>query len=307
MEIEPVSSLKYLGMILDDKMNWIPHVKYIKQRAVKSLNILKIMNNRYYGANRDLLKKLYMTFTLPILDYGSIIYNSAKDTLLKQLDTVHHMGIRLINRAIKSTPIKSLYAESGIPPLEVRRSFLTTNLIRKIANIKIEPLYKIILNNVALNAFSPINETCKFPSIIERYQRKNPIILNVQNIIPRSRKTPPWRLSQPEFIFLIETKKEETHPALIKNQYLQLVNIHKDFTYCFTDGSKSVENTGCAVKIASDTFNWKLDKKASIFTAEGIALLKCLENIKERLTKKFMIFIDSKSIIQGIQNFSNNR
>ena len=40
IELERVSEIKFLGVVIDNKLSWKPHIKYIKTKISKSLAIL---------------------------------------------------------------------------------------------------------------------------------------------------------------------------------------------------------------------------------------------------------------------------
>ncbi|CDQ65626.1 unnamed protein product [Oncorhynchus mykiss] len=58
---------------------------------------------------------------LPILDFGDVIYKIASNTLLSQLDAVHHSAIRFATKAPYTTHHCDLYALVGWPLLRIRR------------------------------------------------------------------------------------------------------------------------------------------------------------------------------------------
>lgn len=58
------------------------------------------------------------------IDYGCQAYASASTNTLKKLNPIHNTGLRLSTGAFKSTPVVSLYAETGFNSLEVRRTKL---------------------------------------------------------------------------------------------------------------------------------------------------------------------------------------
>ena len=68
---------------------------------------------------------LYITFIHSILDYGCVVYGSARKSYLKMLDPIHHQGIRLALGAFKTSPCESLLAEANEPPLSHRREMLS--------------------------------------------------------------------------------------------------------------------------------------------------------------------------------------
>ena len=52
---EPVPVVKehtFLGMIFDNKLNFIPHIQYLKAKCQKALNILKVALHYDWGAER---------------------------------------------------------------------------------------------------------------------------------------------------------------------------------------------------------------------------------------------------------------
>ncbi|GFN93821.1 Pol-like protein [Plakobranchus ocellatus] len=118
---------KFLGVFFDSKLNFSSHVKYLKKKCLKALNLLRVVGHTDWGADRATLLKLYLTLVRSKLDYGSVIYGSAKKHVLRALDPIHHQGLRIALGAFRTSPIKSLYAEAGEPSLEHRRMKLAFN------------------------------------------------------------------------------------------------------------------------------------------------------------------------------------
>ena len=75
--IQFVKEAKFLGLIWDTKFTFEPHIKYLKARCQKSLNILKVLSRTEWGADRTTLLKLYRSLVRSKLDYGYIVYGSA--------------------------------------------------------------------------------------------------------------------------------------------------------------------------------------------------------------------------------------
>ncbi|KAI5736990.1 hypothetical protein M8J76_009146 [Diaphorina citri] len=128
-------SHKWLGMILDPKMNWTHHIEYLKAKMNQSINILKMLNNPNWGLSRSSLLRLYHIYCRPISDYGAIVYNSAKPNIKNKLNPIHNHVIRMITGAFRSSPLNSIHAESGIPNLEYRSAILINNYTSKIMSL----------------------------------------------------------------------------------------------------------------------------------------------------------------------------
>ena len=64
------------------KLTFESHIKYLKARCQKSLNILKVLSRREWGADKTSLLKLYGSLVRSKLDYCCIVYGSARHTRL---------------------------------------------------------------------------------------------------------------------------------------------------------------------------------------------------------------------------------
>ena len=91
-------------MIWDTKLTFEPHIKYLKARCQKSLNILKVFSRTEWGADQTTLLKLYRSLVRSKLDNGCIVYGSASKVALAKLDPVHNQGLRLSLGAFRSSP-----------------------------------------------------------------------------------------------------------------------------------------------------------------------------------------------------------
>ena len=94
-QIPVVAESKFLGVIFDRKLSFILHIKYLKAKCLKALNLLKVLSHTSWGADRTTLLHLYRSLIRSKLVYGSIVYGSARKSYLQLLDTVHNQGLRL--------------------------------------------------------------------------------------------------------------------------------------------------------------------------------------------------------------------
>ncbi|GFO25072.1 ribonuclease hi [Plakobranchus ocellatus] len=94
--------------------------------------------------DRATLLKLYRTLVRSKLDYGSVVYVSAKKHVLRALDPIHHQGLRIALGAFRTLPIKSLYAEAGEPSLEHLRIKLAFNLVLKLKSLTHNPCHDAV-------------------------------------------------------------------------------------------------------------------------------------------------------------------
>ncbi|RUS72307.1 hypothetical protein EGW08_019930 [Elysia chlorotica] len=127
---------KFLGVIFDKKLSFIPHLKYLKKKCQKALNLIKTLSGTEWGADRESLLYLYRSLIRSKLDYGSVVYGSARPSYIKMLDTIHHQGLRLSLGAFRTTPVESLYVAADEPSLSERRDKLS---LQYAVNLKSHP------------------------------------------------------------------------------------------------------------------------------------------------------------------------
>jgi len=102
-----VSNVIY-GIIFDSKLNIKAHILYLRNKCLKSLNLLKIIAHKYWGANQKTLLTLYRTLFRSKLDYGSFIYGSTRKSYLYPLNTIANQALRICTGAFRTSPITSL-------------------------------------------------------------------------------------------------------------------------------------------------------------------------------------------------------
>ncbi|GBN24737.1 putative RNA-directed DNA polymerase from transposon X-element, partial [Araneus ventricosus] len=134
-----VQETKFLGIIFDTKLTFRSHIKHLKTKCIRTLNIMKVLSSTSWGADKVSLMRIYRSLVRSKLDYGVPIYGSAAKSTLKMLDSVHHQGLRIATGAFRTTPIPSLHVISGEPSLELRRHRLSLSYFYKIKSDESHP------------------------------------------------------------------------------------------------------------------------------------------------------------------------
>ena len=73
--LEQKDYVKYLGVLLDNKLSWKPHVDYILSNKVS--RIVSILSKLRHSLPRDILLKVYKSLLQPLLLYGINIWGQA--------------------------------------------------------------------------------------------------------------------------------------------------------------------------------------------------------------------------------------
>ena len=94
VEIERVYETKFLGVIIDDKVCWKPHIKYVKQKLSKSISILYKTRDLL---NKNCLHLLYFSLVMPYMTYCAEIWGNVYKTNLDPIIKLQKRAIRIIN------------------------------------------------------------------------------------------------------------------------------------------------------------------------------------------------------------------
>jgi hypothetical protein len=144
VEIPVVKETKYLGIIFDSKLSFIPHLKNLRTKCLKAINLLRVLTTKDWGADSQTLLRLYRCLIRSKLDYGSIVYGSARKSYIQMLDPVQNQALRTCLGAFRTSPVESLQVEANEPPLSLRRQKLALQYAMKILSNPKNPTYDSI-------------------------------------------------------------------------------------------------------------------------------------------------------------------
>ena len=96
LELEVVTSFKYLGVWLDGTLSFSQDITKLQAKVKSRVGFL--YRNLYSFSTAAKLTRIQMTI-LPMLDYGDVIYRSADKGALEWLDVLYHSAIRFATNA----------------------------------------------------------------------------------------------------------------------------------------------------------------------------------------------------------------
>ena len=303
VEIPVVQQYKFLGVIFDRKLSFIPHINYLKAKCHKALQLLRVVAHTDWGADKSTLLKLYKSLVRSKLDYGCFIYGSARKSYLRCLDSIHHLGLRLALGALRTSPVESLYVEANEAPLSLRREKLALQYFTKLQSCPSNPAFDCTINPKYQEFFARKESAIptfgiRVKSLLEHSNISNNNVHDT--IIP---EVPPWTLDQPRVILdLSKLSKKDTSSLVFTQKYNEIKDEHSFCVPVYTDGSKDNDRVGCAAIINNISIKRSLPNNASIFTAEIKAIELALDAIAESEDDHFIIFSDSLSVLLSLEN-----
>ena len=114
--LREVECIKYLGVILDNKLSWIQHISYVKNKISKGIGIM-------YKARNYITKKaligLYHSYIYPYFIYCIESWGNASNSHLDPLFVIQKRILRILTFSSYDVPSDSLFKHTNILPLYI--------------------------------------------------------------------------------------------------------------------------------------------------------------------------------------------
>lgn len=136
-------NIKYLGIVLDQELNWKEHVHKLKQKLNNVLRYFYYLKNM---CNENVLRTLYFSLFHSRIDYGLFCWGGTYATNINQIFLQQKKCIRMIAKKSKLEPSQPLFFRLKILPL---KHMFVCNILKQ---------YFIISKNVENNAISYKNK-----------------------------------------------------------------------------------------------------------------------------------------------------
>ena len=108
---------------------------------MRKLCLLKELAGTTWGADTNILRRVYTGAVRPIMEYAATSWATASNTNKSKRDKVQNVALRAIVGAMKSTPIKEMEKRADLEPLELRRTFKVLTHTEKIRRLPGHPLH----------------------------------------------------------------------------------------------------------------------------------------------------------------------
>lgn len=107
--IERVQQNMFLGVVIDEKLCWKPHISYIRTKVAKCIGMMKRCS---YVLNQNALFILYHSFIMSYLSYGIEVWGSCYKTNLLPLVRLQKRAIRIAHKVKYDDHTNPLFLKS---------------------------------------------------------------------------------------------------------------------------------------------------------------------------------------------------
>ena len=133
-DIKRVSATKVLGLLVDEKLSYIPHSKKVNNKLSGSWANMCKYTNKHYGFNQSVITQITKTYFLSSLHYAGHVWQNTKS--IKEIENIWY---KIIKSAVGATfNIRRSVAEIilGLPPLSIQNKI---NQLKHYLKLNIKP------------------------------------------------------------------------------------------------------------------------------------------------------------------------
>ena len=106
-----VDSAKYLGVVIDNELNFKQHIKILEGKVARSVGILSKLKHFF---PQNIMLQLYYALVHPFLFYGIIIWGATYPTYIKRLRSLQNRAIQAVARCHYREEVKLFYNQFRI-------------------------------------------------------------------------------------------------------------------------------------------------------------------------------------------------
>ena len=130
-----VEDFKYLGVTLDSKLSWRPHISERIAKAKKDLMTARKLVNINWGLTPERFIWLYKSIVRPCLDYSCHVWITPKGIpkwVSTELDKVQRLAMVIATTCVHTTPTRALERLLNLQPLDLHLKQKSATTIARI-------------------------------------------------------------------------------------------------------------------------------------------------------------------------------
>ena len=172
--IKPQSSAKYLGINIDQKLNFNYHTQTIKTKCVTRGKHFRSLTYKQQGISLKTAAHIYQSICRPLLEYCHPLYLNCRPPAIKNLKVAETTTLRTITKMrhpqnpLHNPSNQLLYELTKVEPITTRLKDLSIKFASQESNIQV--LHALCNNEIPPNRRRVYPETSLYQSIIHLQQ-----------------------------------------------------------------------------------------------------------------------------------------
>ena len=133
--LAPSGEVKWLGIWLDQKLNFNKHRRQKQASGERLVNMLRSLTSTWKGLPLQQARHIYISAILPTMLWGSEIWWKNSASQLHSFILTQNKALRAITGAFKTSPIRALECEAAIPPLPIKLDLLANRFAIRLLSL----------------------------------------------------------------------------------------------------------------------------------------------------------------------------
>lgn len=167
---------KYLGLMLDDKLTWGPHISHVRSKLTSLCGALRRVGN---CIPPKIKYAIYNSLIKPHLEYLIEVWGSAAKTNIRDLQITQNKLVKQLFNYDFLTPTKLLYSKTKLFNLSQLYNYAVCLLVKKILDNSIQTNISLTKKTYTHNLRNQ-NKLILRPPRTENYGKKNILYHGVQ-------------------------------------------------------------------------------------------------------------------------------
>ena len=138
-QIERVQNVKYLGLIIDEKLNWKSHTHELTRNLIKTASTLKFIRN--HVPNQCKLQ-LYYAYAYSKLIYGIEVYGNTSKTITNKLQVFQNRILKILYKVDWYTNTNLLHKTLSVLKLTDTRNLFIVKFVHRCKTGDISNVFK---------------------------------------------------------------------------------------------------------------------------------------------------------------------
>ena len=266
---------KYLGVTLDSRLTFGPHIRNKAASVKRLLFRVKSAVGQLWGPTPAIARWMYTSIVRPKLTYGSLIWAHRAQKFRKILDRVQRLAMAGLTHIRRTIPTNRMEAILDLMPLDLHILQTACNVAFRIRGW---------------------NRT-KWDGVMERHHRGHLLVME-------------GYLGQ---MGLKDTHPDQYNGRLWNKQYIVDQSSMKDgtpiwgnFISCYTDGSLIQGRAGWGYLVREGCVEQRgrggLGLQSTVFQAELTAITRVARLLQPKRSEKIVIFVDSQAALLALDS-----
>lgn len=271
------NKLKYLGIVIDERLNWLSHIRKVRDKANLITNKVNRLARPTWGIKPIIVKMVYKLVTEKILKYAGNAWYRESVKINRLLIQAQRSSLLGIVKAYRTVASDTLAVLAGVIPLDIQIKY---------DQIRFE-LCKMGKDRAVGSTFIKNDE-------IDSDE--------LENLDPQFYRKINWG------VFDDESMRKDESCGMNQEGRLGL----NDRIRVFTDGSKIEEKVGGAFVVFKNgleiyNLKFRIGDNSSVFVAELAALEKAVDWIILNKVEKVDLVSDCRSVLMCMDRVDNTK